>query len=627
MQPSTSSSSESSHRVDPAPFIDNRDRKGRSLQLVEFVGDSEQAATPVIRESRLVRFNKKVTYRHPRASARITRFVNYWRGPRPKVDLPEPKPFLNIDWNIRGRYVVLPLESIFIRVTQPLTKPWLLLILGAAYIIGFAFFSRAQSFLTPSSSFIGCTAAYWASNNNCGLNGGLCGPFTNSTFEFRCPAQCNGVILQNPRTIGNDQVVFKPLIVGGGDANKTYRGDSFICAAANQAGLITNSKGGCASLELIGNYTDFLPATANGLTSIGFPSVFPLSFRFRDATSLTHCEDNRNGALAFNVIITWMLFSILRPTSIVLYWCLVCIGYWHISLFSQPRGEPPPISVAFGTFLPALFIAYAFWRLAFRFTLPAFSRAPLEGAIWYLGPFWVGVLTNLTTDKLPISRLTASDISRRSGAIVALVVIVVVVAIIVANQVRVIRKTGWLPHYLGWYILGGLVTLVISQLPGLQLRLHHYILAMVLLPGTAFPTRLSAVYQGFLLGLFLNGAAAFGFDSILQTAGELRQDGPQGSLLPTFLTNSTNFNSSIAFVNQTIAWDGLSGTWDGFSLLVDDVERYAGNALNFSLAAFDPAIPHFFRLAFKAGAETSDFTMPAVLWPNGTWVDPLPGPS
>jgi hypothetical protein len=200
---------------------------------------------------------------------------------------------------------------------------------------------------------------------------------------------------------------------------------------------------------------------------------------------------------------------------------MVCIGYWHVALFSQPQGPPPPLDVAFGAFLPALFAAYAFWRLAFRFTLPAFSKAPLEAAVWYLAPFWAGVLTNLTTDTIPISSLTASAL-KQPGAIPALVIIIVIVAIMVINQIRVIRKTGWLPFYARWYILGGLVTLVISQLPGLELRLHHYILSMVLMPGTGFPTRPSAIYQGFLLGMFLNGVAAFGFDSILQTAADVR---------------------------------------------------------------------------------------------------------
>ena len=193
-----------------------------------------------------------------------------------------------------------------------------------------------------------------------------------------------------------------------------------------------------------------------------------------------------------------------------------------MTLFSQPIANPPPIDSAFASFLPALFCAYAFWRLAYRFTMEAFKRAPIEASVWYLAPFWTGVLANLTLDKIPIDRLVASDIASRPGALTALIIIIIILIVIVLNQVRVIRKTGWLPYYFGWYLLGGLVVVVISQLPGLELRIHHYIIAMVLIPGTAFPTRLSAIYQGFLLGLFLNGIAAFGFDSILQTAADVR---------------------------------------------------------------------------------------------------------
>lgn len=125
-------------------------------------------------------------------------------------------------------------------------------------------------------------------------------------------------------------------------------------------------------------------------------------------------------------------------------------------------------------------------------------------------------------DKIPIDRLVGSDIESERGALTALIIICIILLVIVVNQVRVIRKTGWLPHYLGWYIMGALLVVVLSQLPGLQFRLHHYVIAMVLMPGTAFPTRLSAIYQGFLLGMFLNGVAAFGLDSILQTAADVR---------------------------------------------------------------------------------------------------------
>lgn len=50
----------------------------------------------------------------------------------------------------------------------------------------------------------------------------------------------------------------------------------------------------------------------------------------------------------------------------------------------------------------------------------------------------------------------------------------------------------------------------------------QYIAAIVLTPLTAFPSRLSAIYQAFLLGMFLQGVAKFGFDSILQTAAEVQ---------------------------------------------------------------------------------------------------------
>jgi hypothetical protein len=64
-----------------------------------------------------------------------------------------------------------------------------------------------------------------------------------------------------------------------------------------------------------------------------------------------------------------------------------------------------------------------------------------------------------------------------------------------------------------------------------------------------------------------------------------------------FATNSSTFNSSIPLANQTIFWDPLIDGWDGFALLIDDVQRYAGSALNFSLASLDATLPHFFRLA------------------------------
>ena len=96
-----------------------------------------------------------------------------------------------------------------------------------------------------------------------------------------------------------------------------------------------------------------------------------------------------------DVILTSSLFLLFRPKPIILFWCLFAIGYWHIIIFSQPHRIPPSMSDAFGDFLPGLFIAYGIWRVAFRFVLPGFMKMPLEATVWYIGPFWVGVLANV----------------------------------------------------------------------------------------------------------------------------------------------------------------------------------------------------------------------------------------
>lgn len=96
---------------------------------------------------------RRQSARFPRISAAL-----FWlRGPRPKVDLPDPKPLLDIDVTIRGRHIYLPIEKTWLRyVPKP---PWyLLVLLFAGYIVSLAFFARAQFFLTPASDFIGCTA-------------------------------------------------------------------------------------------------------------------------------------------------------------------------------------------------------------------------------------------------------------------------------------------------------------------------------------------------------------------------------------------------------------------------------------------------------------------------------------
>lgn len=57
------------------------------------------------------------------------------------------------------------------------------------------------------------------------------------------------------------------------------------------------------------------------------------------------------------------------------------------------------------------------------------------------------------------------------------------------------------------------------------------------------------------------------------------------------------------FANASITWPSISAElsesegWNGFSLLVDDVQRLAGESLSYSLTGLEAGITHFFRLA------------------------------
>lgn len=148
-----------------------------------------------------------------------------------------PIGWLDRTWKFKDRTIHIRLEPYILRFTRPFRRPWILWPLVAAYIVSLAFFARANYFFTPPESFISCTAAYWARLDGCGLDGQDCTPFNSTNFNFRCPAGCKETILLNTRTIGDQEVTYVPLVVGGGDDNRTYRGDSFLCAAGINASV------------------------------------------------------------------------------------------------------------------------------------------------------------------------------------------------------------------------------------------------------------------------------------------------------------------------------------------------------------------------------------------------------
>ncbi|KAI1214703.1 uncharacterized protein F4807DRAFT_6737 [Annulohypoxylon truncatum] len=528
----------------------------------------------------------------------------------------------------------------------PNRKHQILLYMGyvAVWIITFALVmwrgqvaSEVATYGMPTD--ISCGVAYWSRNNGCGIDGVNCRPFNNSAFAFRCPSNCASYRVLNPRAVGAQEVVYAPLIVGGppdptNDENPVYRGDSFICGAAVHAGLISNSQGGCGVVSLIGEQQDFISSNRNGIDSIGFDSYFPLSITFQQGIECK-AKDVRWSLLAVSVVFTTVL-SLFTASSSVFFFTIFIGIFWQVGMASDPPSYstiPSLFSDILGKFLPAMFCAWVFYdKMGVRRTLQGLT-AQVEKTVLWLGGCWVGALTNYTFDFIPIQRLTAHDLDQQPGAKAALAIIVIVLFCIVVGQIWAIRQEGNLLRYLQLYALFLLGIIICLVLPNLNLRIHHYILALLLVPGTRIQTRPSLLYQGILIGFFINGIARWGFDAVLQTSSDLQGDAQLGSPLPEILTPVINTTLS-TLSTITFTWQASPGVrYDGISVLVNDVERYRAfwgdeGSDHFTWTRENTSsYNEYFRFGFMSGTDSGDYTKAGIWDKDLNWTAPAAGPS
>lgn len=471
-----------------------------------------------------------------------------------------------------------------------------------------------------------CTDSLWKRKNQCGIDGVNCHPFNNSSFSFRCPPKCADVQLLNPHAVGALDVNYRPLVVG----TEFYRGDSFVCGSAIHAGVISSRKGGCGRINLVGEHADFQSTKVHGIESVPFDSRFPLSFTLASSDGFKCSSVPRSVLLIVSLTATTTLSMFSTKSKV--FFPIFVILFAHVSFVSDPPQAsarnvtvlPDHLSMFAKRLLPALFVAVIIWIMVVKRTLSALE-APFEKTVLWLGGFWVGALSNYTFDWIPISRLTGHDLEAQPGAKVALAIIIGVIAVIAVGQIYYFWLEGRLLKYLGLYglfVLGIMFCLVI---PGVNLRIHHYIIGLLLLPGTSMQTRPSLLYQGILLGLFVNGIARWDFDSILQTTAALRDDGKFNSVVPAIIEpiiNASAADSPMAL----FSWKFLPANMDGISILVNDVERYrafsedkpSGDTFEWK-RPLGMAMNEYFRFAFIRSGRTLDYSKPGTLLSNGTW--------
>jgi hypothetical protein len=552
------------------------------------------------------------------------------------------------------------LERLFPRLWQRVV---LLVVFLAAWAVSLAVpLMLSKGTATDASGaairHIDCVDTLWRRNNECGLDGVDCRPFSNTSFAFRCPADCGSVRVLNPHHVGREDVNFRPLVIGGG-AGGPYRGDSFLCGAAIHAGVINDPTGGCGVVTLVGEYYQYFSSSQHGIDSIPFDSYFPLSFTVTPDPGIqcTAPDPRWTVSLPLSVLFT-VLLSLFTTSPSLLFFAAFTGIFAHVALVSDPPNHSTPSSTTLlpsllsqlaQHLLPALFCAAVLYLTCARRALQNLpATANVEKTLTWLLPFWIGALSNRTIEPLiPIARLTPSDLTAQPGAVAALVVAALLIALLASLQAYTLYREGRLPRYLALYfVMAAGLGLLAALLPDpLHLRLHHYVLALLLLPGTAAQTRLSLACQGLLLGLFVNGVARWGFDSVLQTADALRggDGGFGGAVLPEVVPPLVQTTTALGEAGGSVMgirfkWRGLDNNNDvrvggrplqGISVLVNDVERYRGwfaeRPLEEQVFAWTRKVgrvvaDEYFRFGFVTeGGRALDYTEAGTWFVNGSW--------
>ncbi|KAJ5867536.1 hypothetical protein N7534_002089 [Penicillium rubens] len=488
---------------------------------------------------------------------------------------------------------------------------------------------------------LSCHHRLWSNSTNCGLNGDLCRPFEDQSFAFRCPSGCAAAILLEPYVVGDQELNYRPLVVGGkpfnvdGHDSGTYRGDSSICASALHAGLIDDARGGCGILHRAGEQKNFYSSSQHGIESIEFLSSFPMSFRLSNEASTLDsnetypikCSDARWSLFAFTLIWTTIL-SLVVTSAPAFYSMIYFIVWFQVAMASDPPSMGSYydlVSIALGRFLPGAFVGFVLYYFCVRHTLKNLD-AHWDKTVLWLGGCWVGALNTDTFDRIPISRLTPHDIQQQPGAVTALIIVVGSLIAIAFGQAHCFRREGRFFPTISIYGILVAVVLILVAVPNMNLRIHHYILSLLFLPGTTMQTRPSLLYSGILIGLFINGIARWGFDSILQTPGALLDGAKLGTVPPKIYPPSMTDANNLVF-----SFPDLEPHADGLSVLVNDVERFQvfrpkdGQHLpDFTWSRTYPNELEYFRFGFVhtnalGGLWYEDFSPPAVWGVDGNF--------
>ena len=606
-------------------------------------------------------------------------FHRFWHGPEVPVDetptFPSHWVFMNTINEFPGKYfenrfsagmktsLVVLYCSMWFGIISSLIYP---------YLFHKPMFISRDGTKTREVVSLSCNAQLnWKGKNNaCGLNAENCTPFEDQDYYIRCPALCDrGGWVYSPLAVGDERIRYKTYVIGGGrisdkeaeeelDAQSyPYRADSYPCAAGVHAGLVSPAHGACLKVSMSGAQLAFDSKNGKTGNSISFSTFFPSSFVLREKYDAiaSGCYDPRVLVVVLNIIFGLPLFYI--SNSLIGYWVTTMVGYWSIVLVFDPPVIANPndmntiydlFSVGFQRLLPLCFVLYVMWACSIKRCLE--NGSPLLKIMFWYPLFWLGTLNNVTFDRLPVDRLTPEDLKDQPAALASVLFIISIIAVSACFQGYSIWKSGRFQKYFKIYITMIITLFLFAYLPHLSLRIHHYILGMMLTPGCATRGVSAYVLQGILIGLILSGVGRWDFASILETRRALLRGGAGDAAKPP----QFHFDSSSNFA---ISWEDISpdesneydlSSFTGYSLLANDIEVYTGTNQtvyidellkenDFLQDLVDGALDYqddvklYLRVAHANVYDSSkrgDYTNAAVYYyPSGNWTDPKVGVS
>ena len=231
--------------------------------------------------------------------------------------------------------------------------------------------------------------------------------------------------------------------------------------------------------------------------------------------------------------------------------------YWYL-VFTARGGEPYALTLlGAGAFISAALMLAALYPAAVAKALApdaASGAAPASALLSYFAPMLVAAHMNLFTVFFPDFSFDATLLRLAPGpaaAVGALFCVLVLGVLYFARQFYLSGAWGFVGSV---YLASAAAFALVSVLLRLRasVHLHHFMIALCLIPLTRFPTLPARVAQGVLVGIMLNGVAFWG------VAGPWDLSSPPLPAAPACSPSVSAVARGAAGANVSVAWAGCA---------------------------------------------------------------------